>query len=95
MKGRTEMADIKINEDVYVFDGETLAEGAKPCPFCGNTFLKVRTRERYEESGATGFSIECQKCDAEMWHFPNLQEKLDYDIVLRGLVEKWNRRANA
>ena len=95
MKGRTEMASIKINDDVYVFDGETLVEGVKPCPFCGNVFLKTRTRERYEELGATGFSIECQKCDTEMWYFPNLQEKLDYDIVLRGLIEKWNRRANA
>lgn len=88
----------EITDEVWLFDSERLAEGAKPCPFCGNPYIKCRTRESFERMDAKGMSFECQKCDTQMWWFPKMDGhyqfmQAEYDEAYAGLMEKWNARA--
>lgn len=92
------MGCIQITDGVVLFDNEMLAEGAKPCPFCGNTYIKTRTKEWYEDSKVHGMSFECSKCDTEKWYFPPLNErheytKVNYEDVLKNLLDGWNTRS--
>ncbi len=84
-----------ITDDVFITDYQKLVEGAKPCPFCGNKYIKTETKERYTEEKVSGSCFECQACGLELWHFKHLPEgKLaKYETVMDELLNKWNARA--
>ena len=91
------MGCIQITDGVVLFDNEMLAEGAKPCPFCGNVYIKTRTKEWYEDSKVHGLSLDCVKCGTEKWYFPPLNERheyieMGYEDVLKNLLDGWNTR---
>ena len=70
-----------------------MLKGFKPCPFCGMVSRLVVTEKSFfermvETSGFFCFSVECQKCSAEMYVF----NETDYDEAVEHLREKWNRR---
>lgn len=88
----------KITDDVGLFDYEILAEGAKPCPFCGNPYIIVQTQEMFDRHDFRGISFECRKCHMEKWYFPPMDEhfnhpKVGYEKLYEELMKKWNARA--
>lgn len=66
----------------------------EPCPFCGGK-PKVMSKKFFEEldseHGGACITIECEKCDLEL--YDHTVEEHDYYIRKFLIVNKWNRRA--
>lgn len=66
-----------------------MAEGLKPCPFCGGHVQYVQSDPTY---GITG--IFCQGCKALTQWSIDLGIRENYGENADRWAEKWNRRAN-
>lgn len=76
-----------------------LVEGAKPCPFCGGTNIRVTEREFFDniiaEQGHACIVAGCPDCTADVTHFGHDEEDVpDYDVRVRLVLAMWNRRAD-
>lgn len=75
-------------------DYEVLVRDAKPCPFCGNRYIKTNTPGFYDEVGYSILIIGCLECGCQVAYFSNdqVEDKKTYDEAFAGALAKWNRR---
>lgn len=71
-------------------------DSLKPCPFCGKVDMisitsKACFSENYLEHGSATISLNCQRCDLDIYETSYSGTK--YETKARILVQKWNERS--
>lgn len=59
----------------------------KPCPFCGETKLRIQSYSDVMNEMHQGF-IECMTCSASLWGPP----RKSHPVAIDSAIEAWNRR---
>lgn len=68
--------------------GAQLMSALLPCPFCGNTDLKVYTEEYCGDSISPSATIDCNNCTAGMYYGEGATEA----ICAEHVTNNWNTR---
>lgn len=73
---------------------EVLIKDAKPCPFCGNRYIRTKTPGFYESVGLSILIIDCMDCGCMMTYFSSDdgEGQKPYETAFAKALEKWNRR---
>lgn len=78
-----------------MYEWETVARLAKPCPLCGSRNVVTEKRSKFEEIPTlkTCTYIECRDCHVTVYGDPVL-EGTTYNEAQRRVLKRWNRRAS-
>ena len=74
-----------------IYDFQTKAKLAKPCPLCGSDNIMVESPEYFAENRHSTLSIECADCGLAFRD----GNGGNYSEVYREVLKKWNRRVTA
>ena len=72
-----------------IYDFQTKAKLAKPCPLCGSKRIMADSPEYFAESHHTTVGIECADCGLMFRDGAGTT----YNECYREVLKKWNRRA--
>ena len=70
-----------------IWDWEEKVEGARPCPFCGKTEVKVIRKDETRMQECV--IISCGNCGAQLYGHGK-----EYELAVENAIKTWNRRVS-